>query len=533
MVLATLPRVLGPEEKVTLPITLFTQDKKIKNAKVEIKVSGGLSVAGEASRSIVIPPSGDLTVDFSLNVKSEIGIAKVTVIATSGNYKSTDEIEIEIRNPNVPLTQLSEMYVENGKSWNTSTTPVGIAGTNSSVMEVSSLPPINLGYRLNYLIDYPHGCIEQTTSSAFPQLYLEVVKELSESERRRIRNNITAAIERLRLFITRDGGFGYWPGYQDADDWGTSYAGHFLISAIDKGYFVSDDMMKRWKKYQKSKAVEWRNPLNKEYYHSDLLQAYRLYTLALAGSPELGAMNRMRELKDISSQAKWMLASAYVKAGQPEAGKLLVANLTTEIKPYQEMSYSYGSDIRDKAIILETMIRLNDMPRAFEMMRELSAALSNQSYWMSTQTIAYSLKSIGLFVSSEKRKGIAFTYAYNGKSVNATSQAPLTQVNLEVNGTQKKPISISNTSGGGLFVRIINRGTPARGEEEAQRSNLSMEIMYTNSKGGVMDVTKLEQGTEFYAWVTVKNPGLRGNYENMALTQVFPSGWEQCAINQR
>jgi len=36
MVLATLPRVLGPEEKVTLPITLFTQDKKIKNAKVEI-----------------------------------------------------------------------------------------------------------------------------------------------------------------------------------------------------------------------------------------------------------------------------------------------------------------------------------------------------------------------------------------------------------------------------------------------------------------------------------------------------------------
>jgi uncharacterized protein YfaS (alpha-2-macroglobulin family) len=36
----------------------------------------------------------------------------------------------------------------------------------------------------------------------------------------------------------------------------------------------------------------------------------------------------------------------------------------------------------------------------------------------------------------------------------------------------------------------------------------------------------LEQGTEFYATVTVKNPGLRGLYENMALAQVFPSGWE-------
>lgn len=527
MVLATLPRVLGPEEKVTLPITLFTQDKKIKNAKVEIKVSGGLTVAGEASRSIVIPPSGDLTVDFGLNVKSEIGIAKVTVIATSGNYKSTDEIEIEIRNPNVPVTQVSEMFLENGKSWNASTTPVGIAGTNSSVLEVSSLPPINLGYRLSYLIEYPHGCIEQTTSSAFPQLYLDVVKELSENENRRIKNNVTRAIERLRLFITRDGGFGYWPGYQEADDWGTSYAGHFLISAMDKGYFVSDDILKRWKKYQKNKAAEWRNPLNKEYYYySDLRQAYRLYTLALAGSPELGAMNRMRELKDISVQSKWMLASAYAKAGQPEAAKQLVANLTTQIKPYQDMYYSYGSDIRDKAIILETLIRLNEKTKAFEMVRELSGALSNQSYWMSTQTIAYALKSIGQFVSSEKRNGISFNYSLNGQAISATSQAPLTQINLDVKGAQKKPISISNTSGGGLFVRIINRGTPARGAEEAQRSNLSMEVLYTSTKGGVVDVTKLEQGTEFYAWVTVRNPGLRGNYENMALTQVFPSGWE-------
>jgi uncharacterized protein YfaS (alpha-2-macroglobulin family) len=28
------------------------------------------------------------------------------------------------------------------------------------------------------------------------------------------------------------------------------------------------------------------------------------------------------------------------------------------------------------------------------------------------------------------------------------------------------------------------------------------------------------------AVVTVKNPGLRGYYQNLALTQIFPSGWE-------
>jgi uncharacterized protein YfaS (alpha-2-macroglobulin family) len=526
MVLATLPRVLGPDEKVKLPITLFTQDKKLKNVRVEVKVAGAVSLAGESTRSIVIPPSGDLTIDFDLNVKSETGIGKVTVIATSGNIKSTDEIEIEVRNPNTPVTQVSEMFVEAGKSWNSAIIPVGVAGSNSSTLEVSSIPPINLGYRLRYLIEYPHGCIEQTTSSVFPQLYLDVVKELTDSEKSRTKNNITRGIERLKLFIARDGGFGYWPGYQDSDQWGTTYAGHFLLSAIDKGYFVPDDMIKRWKKYQKNKAAEWRSNLHAGYYNTDLIQAYRLYTLALAGVPELGAMNRLRELKETTLQAKWMLAAAYAKAGQPEAAQALVANLTMQIKPYQEMSDSYGNDLRDKAIILETLVRLNEKAKAFELVREISKSLSNQNYWMSTQTVAYCLKSIGQFVASEKRGGLAFTYTYNGKSINASSQLPLAQIPLEIKGVQKNSISLTNSSNAGLFIRIINTGTPSRGNEEAQQSNLVVSTSFTDSKRNAIDVTKLEQGTEFYATVTVKNPGLRGTYENMALAQVFPSGWE-------
>ena len=527
MVLATLPRVLGPEEKVKLPITLFTQDKKIKNVKIEIKTFGPLSLVGNASRSVIVPPSGDLTEDFDLTVKSETGIGKIIVTATSGNIKSVDEIEIEVRNPNVPTTQVAEVFLEAGKSWEGAVVPVGVAGTNSSTLEVSSIPPINLGYRLRYLIEYPHGCIEQTTSAVFPQLYLDVVKELTENEKSRTRSNITKGIERLKTFITRDGGFAYWPGNEDSDSWGSTYAGHFLLSAIDKGYFVPDDMLKRWKKYQKNQAAEWRrNETKYYYYNTDLIQAYRLYTLALAGAPELGAMNRLREMKDVTTQAKWMLAAAYAKAGQPEAAKNLIADLTTTIKPYQEMSYSYGNDIRDKAIILETLLLLNDKTKAFELLREISISLSNQSYWMSTQTTAYCLKSIGQFVSSEKRGDLKFAYTYNGKLVNASTQLPLAQAQLEIKGAQKNPLKITNQSNGSLFVRVINIGTPAKGNEEATQNNLLVSTYYTDMKNNSIDISKLEQGTEFYAYVTVKNPGLRGNYENMALAQVFPSGWE-------
>ncbi len=374
-------------------------------------------------------------------------------------------------------------------------------------------------------MEYPHGCIEQTTSAAFPQLYLDVVKDLSESEIARTKYNVTKAIERLKMFITRDGGFAYWPGNDDSDSWGSTYAGHFLLEAEQKGYYVPADMIKRWKKYQRNKAMEWRRNEYK-YYNTDLIQAYRLYTLASADAAELSAMNRLREISDISFQAKWMLAAAYVKAGQPEAAKKMIGNLTTSIKPYQEMAYTYGSDVRDRAIILETLVLLNEKVKAFELVKEISSSLSNSGYWMSTQTVAYSLKAIGMFVSTEKRGDLKFSYSYGGKTINASTDLPLSQIPLTIAGAQKNTIKVANESKGSLFVRVISTGTPARGQEQDSEKNLILTIIYTDTKGNLIDPANLTQGTEFFANVTVKNPGLRGQYENLALAQIFPSGWE-------
>jgi hypothetical protein len=452
-------------------------------------------------------------------------VAKVIVTASSGSHESSDEIEIDIRNPNPAITQVSDMFLEAGKTWSGDVSPIGISGTNSAVLEVSSIPPVNLGQRLRYLIEYPHGCIEQTTSAAFPQLYLSVVKDLNDAELARTKFNVTKAIERLKMFITRDGGFAYWPGNDDSDSWGSTYAGHFLIEAEQKGYYVPADMLKRWKKYQRNKAMEWRRDEHK-FYNTDLIQAYRLYTLASADAAELSAMNRLRELTDLSLQAKWMLAAAYVKAGQPEAAKKIISNLSTTVKPYQEMSYTYGSDVRDRAIILETLVLLNDKVKAFELVKEISSSLSNSSNWMSTQTIAYSLKAIGMFVATEKRGELKFAYSYGGKTITASTGLPLSQIPLVIAGAQKAPIKITNESKGSLFVRIVSTGTPARGAEESNENNLSLIVTYTDTKGNSIDPASLTQGTAFFANVTVKNPGVRGQYQNLALTQIFPSGWE-------
>lgn len=524
MVLATLPRVLGPEEKLKLPITLFSMEKSITNVKVEVKVTGPLLLPNGSSKSVNMNGNTDFTTDFELAVKSETGMAKVEVTVSSGSYTAIDVIDIEIRNPNPPVTKVQDNFVAAGKSWGVQLVPIGVVGTNTATLEVSSLPPVNLGQRLKYLLNYPYGCIEQTISSVFPQLYLDQVMVISDAEKNKMQTNIKAAIDRLRLFATNDGGFAYWPGGDDSDSWGSTYAGHFLVEASAKGYFVPNDMLRRWRKYQKDKAQSWRP--NSEYSRSELIQAYRLYSLALAGNPELSAMNRLREMTDISGSSKWMLAAAYVKAGQPEAAKGLIANVSTKVSPYQEMAYTYGSDLRDKAIILETLLLMGEKTKGFELLKEISQSLSNSNSWMSTQTISWCLKAVGSFASMEQKGSIKFTYTFNGKEIAASTELPIAQIQLPADQTKSSSLQFVNSGSGSLYVSMIQGGVPARGAEEDEESNLIMAIAYTDTKGNPVDPTLLTQSQEFVANVTISNPGIRGVYKNLALNQIFPSGWE-------
>jgi alpha-2-macroglobulin len=524
MVLATLPRVLGPEETLKLPITLFANENNIRDVKVSVKISGPLTTPNGDTKTVTMRGIGDQTIDIDLAVKSETGFAKVEVTATSGNYKATDVISIEIRNPNPLVTKVQDAIVDAGKTFSATVAPLGIAGTNTAMLEVSTLPPVNLGQRLKYLIQYPYGCIEQTTSSVFPQLYLDNIKALTSEEKNSIQKNIKAGVERLKSFTNRDGGFAYWPGEGDSDPWGSTYAGHFLLEAEAKGYFVPNDIIRRWKKFQKDKAQAWRK--NQDPYSGELIQAYRLYTMALAGEPDLGAMNRLLEEKGLPQLAGWMLAAAYVKAGQPEAGKKLVATLSTTVKPYQEMAYSYGSDLRDKAIMLETLLLLNERTKGFELLKDISASLSNPNEWMSTQSVAWCLKSVGSYASGDKKGDMKFSYTFNGKEVSANTELPIAQVALPMDGLKPGNLKLTSSSTGVLFVRVISEGTPARGQEEDAENNLSITTSYSDTKGNPVEQSQLEQGKEFVVSVTITNPGMRGNYKNMALNQIFPSGWE-------
>jgi uncharacterized protein YfaS (alpha-2-macroglobulin family) len=233
-------------------------------------------------------------------------------------------------------------------------------------------------------------------------------------------------------------------------------------------------------------------------------------------------MNRLREFKYISVEAKWRLAAAYKLSGQPEIGQQMIAGLPTTIKPYNMMYGTYGSDLRDEAMILETLTLLGQQQRASAMLRTVAARLSQDS-WYSTQTTSYSLLAIAEYCGANK-SGSKLQFNYNGTGVNSGSY--LWQAATASGGGK---VSIKDNGSNKLYIRLIQKGQPSAMQDVQSISKpdiLQMRIGYFTLGGKPVDPVSLKQGTDFVAQVNIKNPGHRGRYDNLALTQIFPSGWE-------
>ncbi|MBA3663177.1 MAG: hypothetical protein H0W61_03085 [Bacteroidetes bacterium] len=525
MLLGTLPRVLSVTEEVKLPVTIFGGDQNIGKTDVKLEVNGLLQTIGGNLKSVSIGKNDEKMVVFDLKVKNITGVAKVKITASGGGHTATYEIELDIRNPNPYQTIVKDFFVDGGKELSENFTASGLAGTNSGVLELSTIPPVNLEDRLYYLISYPHGCVEQTTSQTFAQLYLSDIVELSPERKTEVERNIKGGISELQKFQLANGGMSYWPGMNTADDWGTTYSGHFLMLAEKKGYALPAGFKKKWTSFQQAAASAFEINKNSAF-NNDVLQAYRLYALTVAGQPVLSAMNRLREFNNLSNQARWLLAAAYAQISQQDEAEKLIAKASTSVNPYAVNYYTYGSSERDEALILEILCMMNKKTQAFAQLKKVSASLSSKK-WLSTQSTAFGLISVASFI---KKYGDASSMQavvnVNGKEVKLKGNASITQIHVDFKNGNSGKFSIKNNGKGILYARLVTRGKPAIGSEQEGNENIAMEVNYKDMKGEVIEVNELTQGKDFIMQVTVKNIGLVGDLQNIALSAYIPSGWE-------
>ncbi|MDR1224063.1 MAG: alpha-2-macroglobulin [Tannerella sp.] len=528
MLLSSLPRVLSTGETVLLPVNVFAMEDQVKNVTVKVETAGKLQASEGNSRSVTFAAPGDEIVYFPMKTGTETGIETVTVTATGGGHTSKETIEIEVRNPNPPHLTFKSRVLEKGESVEFDYELDAVYEGNWVKAEMSRIPAVDISRRFDYLYDYNHYCTEQLTSCAFPQLFISDFKELDGKETERTKKNVTEAIGHLYKRQLSNGGFMYWEGQGSASDWISSYAGSFLILAKERGYSVNGSVISKWISYQREVARSWRSEVYVDrrysYHQSDLLQAYRLYSLALAGAPEMGAMNRLKELKDLSQQARWRLAAAYALCGKTDAAGELVFNAVTAVVPYSSNNQTYGSSERDEAMILEALVLMDRNQDAFKQAQKVSENLSRERYF-STQSTAYAMIAMGQFASKMSGE-LHFDWSVNGKAQKKVETKKAIFQTVLPSSPSAGKVSVRHTGSGLLYFSLSTRTRPVTDRLPAVAENLKIDVSYTNLKGDPINVNHLMQGTDFYAVVKVSNISGRNDYSDIALTHIIPSGWE-------
>lgn len=527
MILSTLPRVAGPDEEILLPVNVFAMDKKVKNVSLTVQSNGLFQFTDGTSKSVSFTDVGDKMVYFKVKVGKKTGYEKVVIKATGGGETATETIDIEIRNPNPPVLLSSQALVSPNDTAQLSINFEDIKAEDWAKLEVSRMPGVNLNNTLTYLRYYPYGCTEQVTSKGFPLLFLEKFRPLTEKEKEVIvTDNVKGAIQTIASRQLGDGGIVYWPGDRYPNEWVTNYAGHFLLEAQKAGWDVPTSVINKWKQFQKKSAQTWnRGNLYSSYYTysmSDLQQAYRLYTLALAGDPELGAMNRLKEMKDLSVQARWRLAAAYALAGKKDAALQLTNNATDQVERYSFSNNTFGSSQRDMAMIMETYLLLGKTEKALNLSFKVSEYLSGS--YITTQTAAFGLIAMSKLADKMGKGVISYEWSLNGVQQKVSNSGDVFQ-EVTLKPQDKVHVSIRNKGQGDIFVRLLGRTQPLTDNTPAETNGVKLYVKYVDENGKDIDVTSLRQGTEFFASVIVQN--ISGQYlTDMALDQIFASGWE-------
>ncbi len=526
--LPTVPRLVRPGDDFALPVSVFALDETVKEAKITLEISSNLSVTGPVSKTVTFTKPGESDIKFMLKAGDAIGTADITIKGVSGSNTADYNVQLPIVSANPFFTEVQDTIIQPNKAITLIPRKFGLAGTNKAKIALSRMPDIQLDKRYAYLLRYPYGCIEQTVSSAFPQLFLNQLTDLREHQKKAVTDHINATIKRLSNFMTGQG-FSFWPAStfvrEKYSDWGSTYAGHFLVEARARGYHVPEALYQHWLDDAKDRAKD----INKTDHR---YQAYRLFVLALSGEAQIGTMNLLREdyLPRLDPLSKHFLAASYFLNGQKKEAAEIESHSTTEITDYREQSRTYGSALRDRSLIAYLKLKMEDQATAAKLLRDIYKSYS-AGRWYSTQETAMTLLCIGTYYDQFPFPGGAVTYKIKlDKDEEKTATLSSYQSIIALDDMWDKEIHITNESGNPLYVTLLREGIPLDDRIKSESFGLSLQRNFYNEEGQPITVSESIQAKPFWVIYTVTST-YASPMKELALSSVFPAGWE--IINTR
>ncbi|WP_281616200.1 alpha-2-macroglobulin [Flammeovirga sp. SubArs3] len=528
----SVPRFLSPKDVNNASIMLANTTKNTVQVKTKVEVSGALSVNAEKLETVSIPANSEKLLYFDLTADNTIGEGKVTVIANALNEDFISETNLNVRPVTALLKSNGSGVLKNSTKKEVNLKEDFIVSSLTGKLILSKSPVIEFAKSLDYLIMYPYGCVEQTTSKVFPQLYLgEISARFDKSDQKANRDYyINEAIRKLQSMQMYSGGLSYWQGGTYVSYWGSVYACHFLMEAKKRGYDVEQKVLnKLWNyisrevKSKKSHTYYLYNAngerIKQTYF--DKTSFYGLYVLAEAGKPDVPTMNYFKKnIKSVDNSSKYLLAATYLRTGDMKSFRLLLPSGFGALKGEREFGGSFSSYIRDEALILNALVDTDPQNSQIGVLtKELATAMKGESY-LTTQESAFGLMALGKVLSKAKHQDISAKVIVNGKEVGSTTGEDLILSNQVIGNT----VNISTTGNGELYYFWELEGVNASGKFKQEDKGLKVRRTYYDRNGNIISSNQFKQNDLIVVEIALQSE--KREVENVVVTDMLPAGFE-------
>lgn len=534
VVSTALPRFVSPRDTILVPVTLSNTTTTKATATSTITVTGPLRVVGEIKKSASINPNAEAQLTYKLVATPAIGQATVKVQVNTLNESFASNTDITVR-PIAPLTKVTEAgSIKDGATADIKLANDFIPSSVSAKLVVSRSPLAQFTDDITFLLRYPHGCLEQTTSTAFPLLYYtDLARSLNQDQKGRTFNPnylVQEAITKIELMQQYDGGFTYWPGATYTDWWSSTYATHFLLEAKKAGYPVTQEVLDKALRYLqqkvKGKALEeYRYYDAKRQVQSKYIAArettYSLYVLSIAGQVDWSTMNYYKAKPELLSlDARYLLASTYALNGSRESFNQILPRSFFGETSVRALGGSFYSPLRDMAISLNSLIEADpDNPQIGTMARHLSDELRSKR-WYNTQERAFALMALGKLSSQNQGNQTAQVYQ-NGKQIGTFTGKDLTLTSNIGSG----PISIRGKGNGSLYYFWELEGISQSGDVKREDNYLKVRKTFFDRNGKEITNNTFKQNDLVIVRVELQSLDGR-SIPNVAITGMLPAGFE-------
>ncbi len=563
----TLPRFLTQGDKAEVPV--FVTNLSGKQREVEISLAAenlpvpGLDLGkeppapiqflGEKQATVKLADGASQTVVFQVQGSASVGAAKLRVTAKAraagaqkwaGNLQSYEELEVPFAPTGIRTRKVTKLELEPGlvdlaphlAGW----TPT----TEQSSFWVTTNPFGEAFDHLKYLVRYPYGCIEQTTSTTRPLLY---VRNLLNSvdptlvAKASVEEKVAHGVDRILAMQTPSGGFSYWPGGTSPNYWGTAYATHMLLDARDAGYEVQEERLADALNFIAEELAN--NTDEDDTVHGNAFrygEAYLHYVLARAGKGRAARIQRLVESYEHASDSEdrerlYLLKAALWLTGDRRYEKDLRQLDTTPLTQERRNSWSYYSDLRRRGFTMSVYQDLFGADTASEPMAQLVAngLMTRRSRYYTTQELVWGVTALGKWLQGKASSFEQPSLLVDGKKSQAQPKAAndktsdVTWSLARASEVESLQLELPGELDGKVYLIISSQGVRTDEPPVYGGNGVQLTRSYLNADGRPIDTATGGHGLGDMVYVRLRISNQQSeNIANLALTDRLPAGWE-------